>query len=44
MIIEYTYNGIVVSDIIDNRRVWQRYIGIPLKQCKKLFKAYIKTL
>ena len=35
-------NGdIIISDIIDNQLIKQRYIGYSIIECKKMFKEYI---
>ena len=36
------HNGhIIISDIINNQLIKQRYIGYSIKDCKEMFKQYI---
>ena len=45
MIVERNYNGsITISDIVNNQRVKKIYIDFTMKEAKRLFKEYLKTL
>jgi len=41
MTVEKTNQFILISDIIDNQYIKQKYIGYSVTQAKKLFKQYI---
>ena len=45
MIIDKNKNGsIIITDIINNNYFKKIYYGYSVKECKKLFKQYIKEL
>lgn len=41
MTVEKTNQFILISDIVNNQYIKQKYIGYSIKDCKKMFKQYI---
>ena len=44
MIIDKQHNGILINDIVNNQWEKKLYIGYTIKEAKKLFNQFIKTL
>lgn len=44
MTIERKNNFILISDIVNNQFIKQKYIGYSVTEAKKLFKEYLKTI